>query len=94
MSDPARRGGAHPPDFEPLHPTSATNTQVVRRRKAGAAPQLDACVANATVPFERMLRTLVDGTSHRDAARRVADEIAAMPTPGDLVAEIEALADA
>ena len=44
--------------------------------------------------FERMLRTLIDGTSHRDAARRVADEIAAMPAPGDLVAEIEALADA
>ena len=41
----------------------------------------------------RMLRTLLDSTSHRDAAARVADEIAAMPTPSDLVPEIEALAD-
>ena len=38
------------------------------------------------------LRTLLDGTSHRDAAARVADEIATMPTPSDLVAEIETLA--
>ena len=42
--------------------------------------------------LERSLRTLLDGTSHRDAAARVADEIAAMPTATDLVPEIEALA--
>ena len=40
------------------------------------------------------LRTLLDSTTHRDAAARVADEIAAMPTASDLVPDIEALADA
>ena len=38
------------------------------------------------------LRTVLAGSSHRDAATRVADEIAAMPTATDLAPEIEALA--
>jgi UDP:flavonoid glycosyltransferase YjiC (YdhE family) len=42
--------------------------------------------------FEALLRALLDGTSHRDAAARVADEIASMPAPSDLVPEIETLA--
>jgi UDP:flavonoid glycosyltransferase YjiC (YdhE family) len=40
------------------------------------------------------LRTLLDGTSYRDAAVLVADEVAAMPTASDVVPEIEALAGA
>ena len=40
----------------------------------------------------RSLRTLLAGSSHRDAATRVADEIVAMPTATDLAPEIEALA--
>ena len=42
--------------------------------------------------LERSLRTLLAGSSHRDAATRVAVEIAEMPTAKDLAAEIEALA--
>lgn len=44
--------------------------------------------------LEGSLRTLLDTTSHSDAAGRVADEIAAMPPVSDLVTEIEALSDA
>ncbi|MEJ7722188.1 MAG: glycosyltransferase [Ilumatobacteraceae bacterium] len=43
--------------------------------------------------LEGSLRTLLDGTSHRDAAARVADEVAAMSSASELVSEIEALAD-
>jgi hypothetical protein len=39
------------------------------------------------------LDTVLAGSSHRDAARRVADDIAAMPTATDVAREIEALAD-
>lgn len=38
------------------------------------------------------LRTLLDSSAHRDAATRVAGEVAAMPTAGDVVPEIAALA--
>lgn len=41
--------------------------------------------------FERSLRALLSGSSHRDAAARVAGEINAMPTADDLVSEIEGL---
>ena len=41
--------------------------------------------------FERSMSTVLAGSSHRDAATRVAGEIAAMPTASDLVPEIEAL---
>ncbi len=44
--------------------------------------------------FHESLRTLLEGSSHREAAARVAEEIAAMPTADDLAAEIEALATA
>ncbi len=40
----------------------------------------------------RSLHTLLTGSSHRDAATRVADEIADMPTANDLAPEIESLA--
>jgi UDP:flavonoid glycosyltransferase YjiC (YdhE family) len=43
--------------------------------------------------LEQSLRALLDGTAHRDSAVLVANEIAAMPTPSDLVPEIEALAE-
>ena len=43
--------------------------------------------------LDRALRTLLDGSSHRDAAVRVAAEIATMPSAADLVPGIEALAD-
>jgi UDP:flavonoid glycosyltransferase YjiC (YdhE family) len=45
------------------------------------------------VDFEGSLQTLLDGTSHRDAAALVAEEIAAMPEVADLVTEIETLAE-
>ena len=40
----------------------------------------------------RSLRTILAGPSHRDAAKRVAGEIAAMPAATDVVLEVEALA--
>jgi UDP:flavonoid glycosyltransferase YjiC (YdhE family) len=40
------------------------------------------------------LRTLLDSTSHREAARRVADEISEMPAPDELAPDIEDLASA
>ena len=40
----------------------------------------------------RRLRALLDGDAHREAAKLVADEIAAMPTATDLIDEIEAIA--
>jgi UDP:flavonoid glycosyltransferase YjiC (YdhE family) len=40
----------------------------------------------------RSLRAVLTGSSHRDAATRVAEEIAAMPTADDLAPEIETLA--
>ena len=42
--------------------------------------------------LQQALGTLLAGSSHRDAATRVAGEIAAMPTAADLALEIEALA--
>jgi UDP:flavonoid glycosyltransferase YjiC (YdhE family) len=42
--------------------------------------------------LEQSLHTLLNGSSHRAAAIRVADEIAAMPTANDLAPEIEDLA--
>ena len=42
--------------------------------------------------LDQALRTLLTGSSHRDAATRVAGEIAAMPSATDLALEIEALA--
>ena len=41
--------------------------------------------------LEQALRTVLAGSSHREAATRVADEIAAMPTATDLAPEVEAL---
>ncbi|MET0460227.1 MAG: glycosyltransferase, partial [Ilumatobacteraceae bacterium] len=41
---------------------------------------------------DQALRTLLAGSSHREAAGRVADEIAAMPSVADVAPEIEALA--
>ena len=42
--------------------------------------------------FDQTLHAFLTGTPHRDAATRVRDEIAAMPTADDLIPEIEALA--
>ena len=42
--------------------------------------------------LDRSLRTILASPSHRDAARRVADEIAAMPAATTVALEIEALA--
>ena len=42
--------------------------------------------------LEQALVTLLTGSSHRDAAIRVAGEVAAMPTANDLAHEIEVLA--
>jgi UDP:flavonoid glycosyltransferase YjiC (YdhE family) len=42
--------------------------------------------------LDRSLRTVLASSSHHDAATRVADEIAAMPTATDLALEVEALA--
>jgi len=42
--------------------------------------------------FDQTLRALLTGPSHRDAAARIAQEIEAMPSVGDLALEIEALA--
>jgi UDP:flavonoid glycosyltransferase YjiC (YdhE family) len=43
--------------------------------------------------LEQALRTLLAGSSHREAATRVAHEIAAMPTATDLAPEVEALVE-
>ena len=43
--------------------------------------------------FEQALRTVLAGSSHREAAHRVADEIAAMPNGTDLAPEVEALVE-
>ena len=45
----------------------------------------------STEDFEHALRTVLAGSSYREAATRVADEIAAMPTATDLAPEAEAL---
>ena len=42
--------------------------------------------------LDRTLRTILASPTHRDAARRVADEIAAMPPAAAVALEIEALA--
>ena len=42
--------------------------------------------------LQQALGTLLAGSSHRDAATRVAGEVAAMPSARDLAVEIEALA--
>jgi UDP:flavonoid glycosyltransferase YjiC (YdhE family) len=46
-----------------------------------------------TEDLEQALQTLLAGSAHREAATRVADEIAAMPTATDLAPEIEALVE-
>ena len=43
--------------------------------------------------LEQALRTVLADSSHRQAATRVADEIAAMPTATDLAPEVEALVE-
>ena len=43
--------------------------------------------------LEQALRTVLADSSHREAATRVADEIAAMPTATDLAPEVEALVE-
>jgi len=43
-------------------------------------------------PLQQALGTLLTGSSHRDAAIRVAGEIAAMPPATDVAREIEDLA--
>jgi len=47
----------------------------------------------AAEDLDGAVRALLTSSSHRDAATRVADEIAAMPSASERAAEVEALAD-
>ena len=61
-------------------------------RDAGCGVPRPALTVVASKPSRARYGRFLDGTSHRDAAAHVADEMASMPTAIDLVPEIEALA--
>ena len=61
-----------------------------RRRDAGCGIVLGPD-RRGVEDLDRALRTLLAGSSHRDAATRVADEIAAMPDPTAAAVDVETL---
>ncbi len=74
----------------PLFADQWQNAEAVRDAGCGviAGP-----TSRSADDIDQSLRLLLGGVAHRDAATRVADEIASMPTAADLIDEIEVLAE-
>jgi UDP:flavonoid glycosyltransferase YjiC (YdhE family) len=73
----------------PAMPASQTrNAQAVVRCGAGRTLERDACDPDAV---RREVRLLLDDPSYGQVARTIAEEIAAMPEPADLVPALEEL---
>ncbi len=74
----------------PLFADQWQNAVAVREAGCGLFASTD---SRSVEDIDASLRTLLDGVAHRDAAVRVAHEIAAMPTATDLIDEIETIAE-